>query len=156
MDLSELLDALYYNYVLGAPDAVTARANLDRMLADVADMRDTLDLNGFDQLAEAEARAHPGGAGLEPTSSVTTSSTSSNFLCSSLATLRMSEREAGSRLVRSTQTINTPSDQDICLASSRRSPRQRPQVHGFGQGTLRPHLPRYATAVRHGEGYEPR
>lgn len=59
--MSELLDALYYHCVLGAPDEASARANLDRVIADVTDLRDTLDLYGLDGVAEAVARANPAG-----------------------------------------------------------------------------------------------
>lgn len=51
----ELLDTLYYHLVLGAPDQATARANLDLVIADVSDLRDTLELDGLDAVSRAIA-----------------------------------------------------------------------------------------------------
>lgn len=60
MDVSEMLDRLYYEMVLGAADASAARAGLERVLADVADLRDTLDLYGLDVVADAVTKAQRG------------------------------------------------------------------------------------------------
>jgi hypothetical protein len=55
MDTTQLLDTLYYQLVLGAPNQENARTNLDQILADVTDLRDSLDLYGLEAVIEAMA-----------------------------------------------------------------------------------------------------
>ncbi len=70
MDERELLDRLYHELVLGAEDTERARANLDRLIADATDLRDTLELYGMEVVAEAVARANQGGGEVHPEGTV--------------------------------------------------------------------------------------